>query len=307
MLIINDINQLNIKTPVAVAIGKFDGVHVGHKSIISRILMLKENGYKSLIFTFNPSPQSYFTGQEEKLIMTRAEKLKCFKELGIDIVVEFPLNKVTAAISPESFIKDILVDKLNTAFIAAGDDLSYGKGGKGDFALINKLGCEYGFEAECLSKNMYGRHVISSTLIKKMLLEGEVLVAKELLGDYYSVSGKIEPGKRLGRTIGFPTINIYPEKQKMLPLYGVYYSYTTIDNVRYKSITNIGIKPTVCDENKPVAETYIYNFDADVYGREAVVALIDYKRPERKYDSVEELKAALENDIRDGKQYFRLK
>ena len=304
LIIINDLNQLKIKNKTAIAIGKFDGIHKGHRLILDSILAQKQYGYKTLAFTFNPSPTAFFSGDKELSIMSLEEKRREFERIGVDILIEYPLNKESASIEPEKFITDILINSLNMGYIVAGEDLSFGKEGKGDFKLLESYSIEYGFEVHKINKIKLNSEIISSTAIKKALLEANLSKANNMLGGHYFLEGIVVDGKKLGRTLGFPTANVYPDVNKLLPLYGVYYTKVFIDNKIFNAITNIGVKPTVSNEEIPIAETYIYEFSDDIYGKLIRIDFCDYKRPERKYLDINELITALKSDINDGKKYF---
>ena len=299
MKIITRLDELNISEKTAVAIGKFDGIHLGHKKLLNYILDQKQDGLKATVFTFEPSPEEYFVGHPVKQLFTRNEKRKAFEEMGIDILVEFPLTAQTAATPPEDFVKTILVEDLKADYIAAGTDVSFGGKGRGDQHLLKYMSKELGFELCLIDKVMLDGEEVSSTRVRNHVADGDMPMAKRLLGNDYSVCGIVEHGKHLGSTIGIPTVNILPPVGKLLPPFGVYSSIVVIDGQKYKGMTNIGRKPTVSSANQVGVETYIYDFDEDVYGKNIEVRLLEFKRPEMKFDSVEDLKAQMEKDIAD--------
>lgn len=299
MKIITRLDELNISEKTAVAIGKFDGIHLGHKKLLNYILDQKQDGLKATVFTFEPSPEEYFVGHPVKQLFTRNEKRKAFEEMGIDILVEFPLTAQTAATPPEDFVKTILVEDLKADYIAAGTDVSFGDKGRGDQHLLKYMSKELGFELCLIDKVMLDGEEVSSTRVRNHVADGDMPMAKRLLGNDYSVCGIVEHGKHLGSTIGIPTVNILPPVGKLLPPFGVYSSIVVIDGQKYKGMTNIGRKPTVSSANQVGVETYIYDFDEDVYGKNIEVRLLEFKRPEMKFDSVEDLKAQMEKDIAD--------
>lgn len=287
----------------AVAIGKFDGVHLGHKKLIGELIKQKKRGLLATIFTFDPSPEMYFGYASGKELSTRDEKRILFEQMGIDLLVEFPFNKETAATAPEDFITDILVKRLQAKFIAAGPDLSFGDRGKGNFALLRDMAASCGYEAEMIEKVVIGQTAISSTLIRDLVAKGEMEEAAKCLGEPYTIRGTVVHGKALGRQIGFPTLNQVPPQEKLLPPYGVYFSRVTVDNSTYRGITNIGIKPTVTDEHKVTVETFLYDFSSDIYGEFAEVELLHYRRPEMKFDGIDALEATMARDIQAGTHY----
>lgn len=301
MQIIHDTTEFHMEAGSAVAIGKFDGVHRGHEMLLSRILEKKKQGMKAVVFTFHPSASVYFGQSLGGELTTREEKRSCFERLGVDILIEFPLNKETAAISPEDFVREILVRRMNTAFVAAGRDLSFGRGGKGDSSLLERMADELHFQVCIIDKVFHEGREISSTYVREMVEKGDMQVTRDLLGRYYSFEGTVEQGNRLGRRIGMPTMNLYPRPEKLLPPWGVYYSRLLYEGGIYPGITNIGRKPTVNDTETVSVETYLYDFDKDMYGKDIVTELLQFKRPEQKFKDVAQLKAQMEKDIAQGK------
>ncbi|MBR4831200.1 MAG: bifunctional riboflavin kinase/FAD synthetase [Butyrivibrio sp.] len=300
MQIISKLEEFNIKEKTAVAIGKFDGIHLGHKELLSRITDKKKDGLKSVIFTFDPSPEEFFMGHQMPQLFTQIEKRLAFERMGIDILVEFPLNEVTAATHPEDFVRRILVKELGACFIAAGSDVSFGDKGKGDSALLERLSGELGYELCIIDKVRVDDEEVSSTRVRNAVADGEMLLTERLLGDKYSVCGIVEHGRHIGRTIGVPTVNIIPEEYKLLPPYGVYSSIVVIDGKEYKGMTNIGRKPTISEKEKVGVETYIYDFKEDVYDKFIEVKLGAFVRPEMKFDSIDALKAQIKLDIKNS-------
>ncbi|WP_026510802.1 MULTISPECIES: bifunctional riboflavin kinase/FAD synthetase [unclassified Butyrivibrio] len=304
MRIISGEKQFNIEDKTAIAIGKFDGVHLGHQKLLKHILDKKEQGMKATIFTFDPPPAVLFTQKMQPQLLTKDEKRRKFEEMGVDILVEFPMDMETAHTAPEDFVRKILHDQMNAAYIAAGDDLSYGYKGKGDFALLNRLSQELSYRTHAIKKlQMFGRNV-SSSFIKEEIKEAEMERAAELLGEYYYVGGFVEHGKRLGRTLGFPTVNLLPPDEKCLPPYGVYFSEVRIDNKSYHGMTNIGLRPTVSNNGQVSVETFIYDFNEDIYGKYLEIALMTFHRKEQKFTDVDKLQKQLELDLDAGRNFF---
>lgn len=289
----------------AVAIGKFDGIHLGHRKLIEKIIEQKKNGYKSVVFTFDPAPIEFFTGKVQKDLTTKEEKRRMFQEMGVDILIEFPLNECTAATPPEKFVSDILCGQMKTAYIVAGADISFGDQGKGDAKLLKDMAAG-NYQIEIIDKVMLKDQEISSTLTRKFVEAGEMEACEECLGSPYSVSGIVEHGKKLGRTLGMPTLNLYPVERKLLPPNGVYYSIVKWEGQLYKGISNVGYKPTATDDHILGVETYLYDFDKDLYGKDIQVFLLSYKRPEMKFANVQELKCQMERDIEAGRFYHHL-
>lgn len=302
MQIIEQTTEFLLSERSAVAIGKFDGVHLGHQKLIHKIIEQKKNGLNATVFTFDTSAAAFFGG-EEKELTTLEEKRRIFREMGVDILIEFPLNRETAATEPEEFVQRYLAAQMKTAYICAGPDLSFGRNGAGSYVLLEKYADRYGYLTELIDKVTVDGEEVSSTRVRKAVREGKMEDVARMLGTPYSVSGTVEHGKRLGRTIGMPTANLIPDKDKLLPPYGVYYSEVTVNGILYRGISNVGCKPTVNKENTADVETYLYDFSGDLYGRNIMVGLLAFRRPEMRFDSVERLKEQMEADIAAGRDY----
>ncbi len=299
MQIIEQTTAFGLPGRSAVALGKFDGVHLGHRALIHKIMEQKRRGLLATVFTFDMSAAAFFGG-EEKELTTREEKRRIFRQMGVDVLIEFPLNPETAATEPEEFVRRYLAGQMQAAYLCAGPDLSFGKKGAGDYALLDRHTAEYGYQVELIDKVMVDGEEVSSTRVREAVRRGEMEAAARMLGVPYSVTGNVEHGMRLGRTLGMPTANLLPEADKLLPPNGVYYAKVTVDGVDYKGISNVGCKPTVSDRQMMGVETYLYDFDGDLYGRDISVQLLAFRRPEMKFDGVEGLKAQLDKDIVAG-------
>lgn len=303
MQIIRDTLDFVSPGETAVSIGKFDGVHLGHRRLLEELLDQKEKGLLATVFTFDPYPEVFFGFGSKQMLTTREEKEQIFEKMGIDILVEFPFNASSAATPSRDFVKRYLCSHLRARFIAAGPDLSFGDRGSGNFALLEELAPEYGFTAKKIEKVVMDENIISSTLIRRLISTGEVTTAARYLGEPYVVRGQIVHGKALGRRIGIPTLNQTPPEDKLLPPFGVYYSDVEIGGKTWHGMTNIGVKPTVSDEHRTTVETYLYDFAGDIYGETATVRLLTHRRPEMRFSSIGELKATMEHDIQAGREY----
>ena len=302
MQIITRLEEMKLFSESAVAIGKFDGIHLGHRRLLSEIIAKKTKGMKAVVFTFNPSPGALFSKTKEKELTSVEEKRKVFENLGIDILIEFPLTYETAATPKEAFVKDILVEKLNAKYIAAGTDLSFGKNGEGNSSFLMEEGKKYGFHVEIIDKISYKGEIISSTLVRQAISEGNVKKAHFMLGNPYFVQGIVQKGNQLGRTIGFPTVNILPGEEKLLPPNGVYKTEVIVDNRIFEAITNVGCKPTVSDDGQVFIESYLYNFRENIYGKQIEVNFLEFMRKEKKFGSLNELKEQLQKDMQLGQK-----
>ena len=303
MQIIRDTTDFVSPGETAVSIGKFDGVHLGHRRLLEELIDQKEKGLLATVFTFDPYPEVFFGYGSKQMLTTLEEKEQIFEKMGIDILVEFPFNAVSAATPSREFVTRFLCSHLRARFIAAGPDLSFGDHGSGNFSLLEELAPEYGFTAKKIEKVIMDENIISSTLIRRLISTGEVTTAARYLGETYMVRGRIVHGKALGRRIGIPTLNQVPPEDKLLPPFGVYYSDVLIGEKKYCGMTNIGIKPTVSEEKRVTVETYLYDFRDDIYGETATVQLLTHRRPEMKFGSLEELKKTMEQDIQAGRVY----
>lgn len=304
MQIIQDTTEFVLPRRSAAAIGKFDGIHLGHRKLLETLLGQKEE-LLTVIFTFDPPPEAFFGDKTIKGLMTKEEKRNAFERMGIDVLIEFPLKKETASIMPERFVKEYLVKKLRASVIAAGTDLSFGNKGMGNAALLQKLAKEYGYCVNIIDKVSVAGEEVSSTLIRESVAKGDMEKAASLLGTPYQVSGTVAHGRQLGRRIGMPTVNLLLPEEKLLPPNGVYYSKLWLDEKCYPAISNIGYKPTVSDLMIMGVETYLYDFDKEVYGRDVVVELLSYKRPEMRFENIDALKGQMQKDIEEGVLFHR--
>ncbi|MGN1148115.1 MAG: bifunctional riboflavin kinase/FAD synthetase [Lachnospiraceae bacterium] len=306
MEIITGTTDFYLQEETAVAIGKFDGVHIGHRRLLEEILGEKSKGRKACVFTFDPPPAVFFGKKDEKELTTKEEKRKIFEFLGIDILIEFPMNAETAAMLPQVFVTEVLCNRMNAACVAAGTDLSFGAKGAGNAALLKTMAVECEMEVRIIDKITLDGQEISSTLVRKAIEGGDMVYAEKLLGTPFMVSGIVQHGNHIGRTLGMPTVNLIPPENKLLPPCGVYYSGVLMDGVYYKGISNIGYKPTVKENRKVLGvETYLYGFDANAYGEEIEVNLYEFKRPEQNFGSMEALKKQMQEDISAGAAYSR--
>jgi len=302
MDIISDTKEFYINGRTAVAIGKFDGVHIGHQKLLMELsdaAASSDEEMRTCVFTFDPAPSVFF-GAESSLLTTRKEKRILFERKGIDILIEYPFDRETADTEPSDFLDDIIIGRIGAGVIAAGRDLSFGRKGAGDCTFLQKYGAENDIDVRIIDKlkiDLDGECEVSSTLIRELILQAKMEEAEMLLGIPYFIFGRVVHGNHIGAGLGFPTINILPDPDKMLPPYGVYTSDVIIDGKKYRGLTNIGRKPTVSDHEDRGVETYIYDFDRDVYGLDAEVYLKHFCRPEMRFGSLDELKAQLASDI----------
>ena len=302
MIIIENTTNFPLDGRSAVAIGKFDGIHLGHRKLLEKIIQQKEKGYLATVFTFDTSAAAFFGGDTKELT-TKEEKRRLFAQMGMDVLIEFPLNRETAATPPDVFVKEYIIRQMKAAYICAGMDVSFGQRGAGNYQLLQQYATEGDYRIEIIDKVMVDGEEVSSTRVREEIRGGNMQLANQMLGTAYSLTGMVAHGRRLGRTIGMPTANLLPEKDKLLPPNGVYYSRVRYQDNVYKAISNIGYKPTVSAEKVLGVESYLYDFTEDIYGKEITVELLGFRRPEMKFADVEALKTQMEKDIQAGKNY----
>ena len=222
-------------------------------------------------------------------------------------MIQCPFTKEIREMEAETFIEKILVNTLHASHIVVGTDFYFGHGKRGDAGMLAELAPKYGYRLDVVEKELYGDREISSTYVREALEEGDAMLANQLLGYPYHMTGIVEHGRQLGRTLGFPTMNIAPKERKIMPRFGVYTCRILVDGMWYHGIGNVGIKPTVTDEPRLLAEVFVFGYKGDAYGKEIMVEFCSFVRPETKFCSVEELKQQVDRDIQSGKAYFREK
>ena len=307
MEIILGTTEFELNASTAVAIGKFDGVHLGHRRLLEEILAQKARGLQACVFTFDPAPSVLFGVSDGKELTTPEEKRAIFEKMGVDILIEFPLDFQTAAIEAEEFVRELLCGQMGMSFLAAGKDLSFGAGGAGNGALLKRMSEELDFDVKLIEKVKVDDREVSSTYIRECIEQGEMEKAEKLLGNPYGICGKVVHGNRIGRTLGFPTVNLVPAKSKLLPPNGVFYAHVLHQGRLYKGISNVGVKPTVTNEAVMGVETFLYDFDGEIYDEEIEVRLLAFERPEQRFDSLDSLKTQLQIDIQNGEKWHREK
>jgi len=286
-------------------LGTFDGVHIGHKKILERITQNTENGkYESLVLTFFPHPRMVLQEKSEiKLLNTISEKSKLLKETGIENLVIHPFDESFSRLTAEEFVSTILVDQFHIQKIIIGYDHRFGRNRTANIDNLIAFGAQYGFEVEQISAQEIQDVSVSSTKIRKALLDGNMALANEYLGYSYFLTGEVVKGKQLGRTIGFPTANIQIEEDyKLIPKTGVYVVKTLIDQKEIFGMMNIGFNPTV-NGQKQTIEVNLFDFDGTIYGQKLQISLLKYLRKEQKFGSVDLLKEQLNLDKKTALEF----
>lgn len=279
----------------AVTLGKFDGLHRGHQKLVDKIREYASDDCESVVCAFDMGRDSLMTNKERRQHL----------EGKVDCLIEYPFTREVREMEAEEFIRKVLAEQLHAAHIVVGTDFCFGHGKRGDVRMLAEFSEQYGYTLDVIEKERYRGTVISSTYIKDALMQGDVELARTLLGYPYGMSGTVVHGNQLGRTLGFPTMNIEPEKRKIMPRYGVYACRVKIDGKWYGAIGNAGIKPTVTDEQRRLLEVFVYGYEGDAYGKEITALFCAFERPETKFGSVEELKEHVTKDKAYGEEYFR--
>ena len=302
---IKDANYAGVGLKSAIAIGNFDGYHRGHQALIDKLNSIKkEEGLKSLVFSFNPRPYEVFNNIEGKSILSLAERMEVASRMGVNILVEYPFSLEFSYMSGEDFIENVLIGQFGCEDIVIGEDFAFGKNRMWNAARIAEIGAELGIGVTIVSHEFENSEKISSSTIRELLRCGDVSRANELLGYDYFVSAQVKHGDKRGRDLGFPTMNIEVDSAKILPPNGVYITETYLqDGSRYPSITNIGNNITFGYVATRV-ETHIYNFSGQIYGQEAKVTFKEHVRGEVKFSCVEELIGQIDRDLERMKDYF---
>ena len=303
---INDFETTGKKT--IVTLGTFDGVHIGHKKIIEKLLHAAEiQQCESLILTFFPHPRMVLQEKSEiKLLNTLDEKIKLLEDTGLDNLIVHPFDEAFSRLTAEEFVSKILVDKFNIQKIIIGHDHRFGRNRTANIDDLIVFGEQYGFEVEQISAQEIDAVSVSSTKIRHALLDGQVALANQYLGYDYFLSGTVIHGKKLGRTIGYPTANIQiSEEYKLVPKIGVYIVKSIIDQKTVYGMMSIGTNPTV-NGSQLSTEVYFFDFDADLYGQNIEVSLLHYIREEEKFGSIDLLKQALANDEMISRKFLKI-
>lgn len=291
-------NLEGIKNAV-VTIGTFDGIHLGHQEIISRIIELaKSVDGETALVTFWPHPRYVLSQNHDnlKLLTTFDEKAEILDQLGLDHIVKVNFTKEFSQWTSEQFIQRIIISALHTKRLVIGYDHRFGKDRKGGFEHLKEHSGRYGFEVEEISKQTIDDVGISSTKIRNAIEAGQVELAHDFLGRYYEINGKVVSGDKIGKTLGFATANIHVEEAyKLVPADGAYAVIVEINDNEYKGMLNIGYRPTVDGKSKKI-EANIFNFSDEIYGEKIKISFIKRLRDEIKFDSKEELSKQLQKD-----------
>jgi len=286
-------------------IGNFDGVHLGHQAVLGQLAEKGAvMGLPTTVITFEPQPQEYFSHGEIPPRLTRfREKLQALRRFSVDRVLCLAFNRRLAEMEPEAFIREVLVDGLGLRYLVVGDDFRFGKGRRGDFAMLQQAGREHGFEVAHMHTFSLDGGRVCSTRIREALQAGNLSLAAQMLGRPYRMSGRVAHGNRLGRTIGFPTANIFLHRKKT-PVDGVFaVEMFGIEGEPVQGVANVGTRPTV-DGTRSLLEVHLFDFSAEIYGRHVHVDFLHRIREERRFDSFDALKEQILLDAGQARAFF---
>ncbi len=291
-----DYSKIEARNGTAIALGNFDGLHKGHMKLLSMLMdVSQDNGLHSVVYTFDKHPVNVIKGENAlKLIADNEYKQELLASCHLDTLF-FDKFEDVRDLSPEEFVRDILVEKLNMKVAVVGLHNHYGKDSQGDVKLLRELGQKYGFLVYMIKPLYLDDILCSSTKIRALIENGDVEKAAELLDRPFKIRNTVVKDKMLGRTLGYPTANMIPAENQLIPRFGVYGTTTYVDGVAYKSITNVGDSPTIGDGAVRI-ETYIIGFNGDVYNEKLEVEFLFKIRDQRAFQNLDELKAQLEED-----------
>lgn len=307
MKLIRGLHNLTQPLPGCVAtIGNFDGVHLGHQHVITQLKTVAEiKNLPTVIIFFEPQPVEFFApAQAPRRLSRLRDKIKQMAELHIDYLLCIEFNQPFANLSAEQFVKQILVERLNIKHLVIGDDFHFGKNRTGNFEYLKTCGAELDFEVENTHTLVIDNERVSSTRIRKALAKNDLVLARQLLGRPYTLTGKIAHGKKLGRELGFPTINI-KMGSRPIAVNGIFAVLVKgLDNRILRGVASIGTRPTVNGVGT-ILEVYILDFSEQVYGRCVDIEILHKLRDEEKYNSLNALTVQINQDINDAKYYFK--
>lgn len=288
------------------ALGNFDGVHRGHRKILERVKRVaSERGATPVVMTFDPHPPRVVRPDKAPpLLMTKAQKLEALAETGVQGTAIVRFTTELSQWDPEMFVRTVLVDWLHVSEVWVGANFLFGRDRAGTFTMLRTLGSRYGFNAEKIDPVRYKDFVVSSTRVRRLVNEARVDEAGALLGHQYFIDGTIVHGDHRGRTIGFPTANVQTDNE-LLPPHGVYATTATLDGLVYPSVTNVGVRPTVDETGRVSIETHVFGLDRDLYGASMRVGFVQRLRDERKFESLDALKAQIAADCDRARVLFQ--
>lgn len=282
----------------AVAIGKFDGLHRGHQKLMQALVEKQKAGFSPMLLTID-------LGVQKEILQEREFQQMC-QSFGVTQVKKLTFDDTLRQMSPETFVKEVLVEQIHAGYVVVGDDFCFGFERAGNAEMLRQLGRQYGIEVQIVEQEMQDGEPVSSSRIREELTRGDMVRVSELLGFPYYVEGEVGHGNEVGRQLGFPTINLTVDATKFLPRAGVYASLVRCEGAIYRGITNVGSNPTVnAQADAPVVETHLMEYQGDLYGKEVQVFLLMFQRPEQKFEDLDCLKSQIEKDVEMADAFFQ--
>jgi len=302
--IFTELYQIEEMEPTAVALGNFDGVHLGHQRLIKEAVdYAARNGVKSAVFTFSNHPKDLLPkAKKVKNILYKNEKAEIIASLGVDYLFEIPFTKAIMTMDPVYFIDHILINRFNMKAAFCGFNYRFGLEAAGNPDVLRNVGTDRGFEVFEMDPYKIKGNIVSSSLIRTLIASGQVEQCKTYMGRNYEIGGEVVVGNRLGRKLGFPTSNLVIDTSMVTPPNGVYVTFCDYNGVKYPSVTNVGNKPTIGHFNKNV-ETHIFDFDKELYGKKIIVEFLKKTRDEVQFDNIKDLSEQIVRDCREAKIY----
>jgi riboflavin kinase / FMN adenylyltransferase len=309
MHVLTKANEGIIRKPSGVVLGNFDGVHIGHRMLIENLIyQCKVEGLYSLLYTFNTHPHHVLRKNiMNYLLLMNHKKIEILSATGLDGVYFENFDASFSQLSPEVFVKEVLVERFGVKLVVVGENYRFGHKGSGDIRLLKELGNMLGFKVQGLPLLHLGEEIVSSTNIRQNLHLGNLEKVFSLLGRYFSIRAIVQHGDKIGRKLGYPTANILPSDSLALPKTGVYITKTLVGEKYHNSITNIGYNPTIADNKRISVETHIFDFNQDIYGKEIEVQFLSRVRGEIKFAGLEQLKEQMRLDCLFARENFIVK
>lgn len=284
----------SVLEPSSVTIGVLDGVHIGHRALLSRL----DLSMAPTVLTFEPHPVEVLRpGTRPRLLTTLEERVELLAQQGVERVGVLDLGQIKEQ-APEEFVEGALVERLKTGHLVVGEDFRFGKDRSGDVDLLRQLGDILGFRVETIDLVHSEEAPVSSSRVRSLIELGDVSRAAVLLGSRFSVTNTVIDGDKRGRAIGFPTANIHPPDRKVVPATGIYACFARLEDERHDAAVSVGVRPTF-GGGELVIEAYIFDFDQEIYGRELTIEFVEFTRPELAFDGVDELVAQMKEDVSD--------
>ncbi len=304
MDIYHGLDNIDRHRNMVIALGNFDGVHLGHRELIRRTIAVAENeNYTPAVLTFDPHPMKVLQPDRcPPMLLAKEEKIRLLADLGIQLLVIIPFTRKIARLSPRKFVKNILVDRFQVRAVVAGYNYNFGYRGAGNAGVLSQLAEEFGLRAIIVPLVRCGQVEVSSTLIRRLLLEGKVAEAARFLGYFPYLKARVVAGDRRGRQFGFPTANLALPADLLTPANGVYAVKVSVDGRLFKGVANIGVKPTFHLNRPQNLEVHLFEFNGELYKAEIKVEFIQRIRGEQEFSSVPELVRQIENDAGEAKK-----